>query len=107
MARFDFCGGSYTVQSVNADCQRCVNLYPEVNESGDGRSKMTLMPTPGLVSISTFGGSPRGQLEYNGRLFVVADTHLYEVTQASGGAGSPIVVTVTSRGSGLANDGLP
>ena len=107
MARFDFCGGSYTAQAVNADCQRCVNLYPEVNESGDGRSKMVLNPTPGIAKIAAFGGSPRGQLEYNGRLFVVADTQLYEITQTIGGTGMPIVVSTAVRGTNLANDGLP
>jgi hypothetical protein len=107
LARFDFCSGSYTVQAVNADNQICRNLYPEVNESGSGRSKMVLNPTPGLAKIASFGGAPRGQLEYNGREFIVADTQLYEITQTSGGTGVPITVSVTVRGTGLANDGLP
>jgi hypothetical protein len=85
-----------------------VNLYPEVNESGDGRSKMVLNSTPGIVSITAFLGAPRGQLEFNGRLFVVADTQLYEIIQTGGGGlGVPITVSKTVRGTGLANDGLP
>lgn len=107
MARFDFCGGSYTVQSVNADSQRSVNLYPEVDETGDGRSKVILLSTPGIASIAVLEGPPRAQLEYNGRLFVVAGTKLYEITQTSAGAGLPITVTTTILGSGITNDGLP
>ena len=109
MARFDFCGGSYTAQAVNADCQRCVNFYPEVNESGSGRSKMALMPTPGLAQIASLEAAPRGQLEYNGRLFVVAGTKLYEITQTASGTGVPITVTATALNGTipLANDGLP
>jgi hypothetical protein len=116
MARFDFCGGSYTVQSVNADAQKCVNLYPEVNELGTGRSKVTLMPTPGLAAITdsaggnSLAGAPRGQLEFNGRLFVVADVNLYEVTLvATGSYGVRILVslTVLNGSTPMVNDGLP
>jgi hypothetical protein len=110
MARFDFCGGSYTVQSVNADAQRCVNLYPEVNELGTGRSKTALMPTPGLASIATLSGVPRAQLEFNGRLFVVAGVNLYEIKLISSGSyGIPIQVssTVLNGSTPMINDGLP
>jgi hypothetical protein len=107
VARFDFCGGSYTSQVVNANCQRALNLYPEIDESQSGRSKMILLPTPGLVSIATLDGPPRAQLEYNGRLFVIAGSKLYEIVLTS--LGPPIAVTanVLSGATALANDGLP
>lgn len=104
MARFDFCGGSYTSQLVNANAQKCLNLYPEVDESQEGRSKMTLLGTPGLLSIATLDGPPRAQLEYNGRLFVIAGTKFYEITLTS--FGFPLVVGTTVIGT-VANDGLP
>jgi hypothetical protein len=69
---------------------------------------MVLNPTPGLATIANpQNAAPRGQLEYNGRLFVVAGTGLYEVTQTA--SGPPIVVTTTllSGATLLANDGLP
>jgi hypothetical protein len=92
-----------------------VNLYPEPNEIGAGRSKVTLNPTPGLVSIAVLSAIPRGQLEYNGRLFVVAGTNLYEITLVSAGGFNssgvyvPIVVsaTILNPALPLANDGLP
>ena len=28
-----FIGGAYTLQSVAVDCQRCVNLFPQITES--------------------------------------------------------------------------
>lgn len=47
MARFGFCGPSYTSQSPNVDFERCANLYPELIE-GQGKSQFALYPTPGL-----------------------------------------------------------
>lgn len=106
MARFSFCGGSYTLQSINADNQRCVNLYPEADETGEGRSKLILLPTPGLISLTAdLDGPPRAQLEFNGRLFVIAGTKLYEVKLVS--LGFPIHISLTVLGTGIANDGLP
>jgi hypothetical protein len=48
LSRIKLAGGSYTSQSVNADAQRTVNLYPERIESGDGNSDVVLYPSPGL-----------------------------------------------------------
>ena len=47
MAKFPLIGPSYTSQSVNADCQSTINLYPEVIESGAGNSQIVLYPAPG------------------------------------------------------------
>lgn len=46
MVTFPLLGGSYTSQSVNAECQLTKNWYPERVET-DG--KVVLYPTPGLV----------------------------------------------------------
>ena len=59
-----FNGPSYTLASVNADCQRCVNLYPEVNELGTGPEQevTSLVSTPGLRLLCDLGGPIRGTL---------------------------------------------
>jgi hypothetical protein len=51
IAKFALIGASYTSQSVNADCQSTINLYPEVIESGAGNSQIVLYPSPGLKSF--------------------------------------------------------
>lgn len=84
MSRFGFCDGFYTPQSVNADCQDIVNLYPEVVESEMGVSRMTLYSTPGLSQFNNPGGNQvRGNFTITtgpsaGRVFKVVDDKLYE-----------------------------
>lgn len=55
-----FVGPSYKLDSVNVDCQRSVNMYPEVIESGNGKEAATvyLKSTPGLVHELTIGDGP-------------------------------------------------
>src|SRR5215469_2053099 len=86
MARFGFVGPTYSSQSVIADCQRCMNWYPEMIESGQGQSQMALYRTPGLsvFAAATQPGSSRGSLGINGRAFFVIGTYLYEVGTAMG-----------------------
>jgi hypothetical protein len=81
-----FIGPSYTLQSVNVDCQRCVNLYPEINELGTGKERevAALVPTPGLRLLVTVGSGPiRGIWRAsNDELFVVSANKLYRVSSA-------------------------
>jgi hypothetical protein len=49
--KIDFIGPSYTLRSFNADCQKTVNLYPDVNEMGNGKSNIFLTGTPGLKEV--------------------------------------------------------
>lgn len=113
MARFDFTGGSYTLSTINADNQRSLNLYPEIVESGDGRSKMTLLNTPGLAVLAQLDAAPRQQLEFNGMLYVVGGVNFYQINLMSlPVAGTPIIPAVVSTtilnvGLPLSNDGLP
>lgn len=80
MARFGFVGPSYVSQSVNADCQRCVNWYPEADESGAGKSSLVLYPTPGLrLAYQLSGPSVRGFCIINSRVFSISGTTLYEL----------------------------
>jgi len=48
-----FVGPSYTLDSVNVDAQRCVNMYPELIESGSGKEgqQYYLKSTPGLENL--------------------------------------------------------
>lgn len=70
-----FIGPSYTQQSVNVDCQRCINLYPQIDELGTGKERevASLVGTEGLNLLTTFGTGPiRGAfLASSGELFVV------------------------------------
>lgn len=71
-----FVGPSYTVQSLNADCQRCVNLYPEMNEVGRGKEGevASLVSTPGLLLKATLSVGPTRALYYS------SDNVLYAVS---------------------------
>lgn len=82
MARFGFCGGSYQADSLNADAQITVNLYPENDGSGWGKSQVSMLPSPGLRAFASLpGSSMRGAIEIQGRVFVVVDANFWEVFQ--------------------------
>lgn len=51
MPKWPLIGASYTSQSVNADCQSTINLYPEQIESGAGNNQIVLYPAPGTKSF--------------------------------------------------------
>lgn len=84
-------GGSYKERSLPFDTQETINLYPVVDETGEGKEAAALYGTPGLTTFATCGaGVIRGVFAAaNGRAFVVSGNTLYEVD--SGG-------TATSRG---------
>lgn len=75
-----FAAGSYESASLNADCQRSVNLFPEVVESGVGKASPVLYTVPGLRSFLELPDSPvRGLYAFDGRTFAVAGSTFYEV----------------------------
>jgi hypothetical protein len=82
-----FIGPSYQLNSLNVDCQRCINLYPEMDELGTGKEKevASLVGTPGLYLLATIGSGPiRGQ-HYSkkaNKFFVVSGNKLYSVSSA-------------------------
>lgn len=66
------------------DCQRCINLYPELNEIGTGKEKEVahLVSTPGLRLLSAVGAGPhRGSwtVSSSGELYMVSGNGLYKV----------------------------
>lgn len=81
-----FIGPSYQLNSVNVDCQRCINLFPELNEIGTGKDREVawLAPTPGLRLLQTVGAGPiRGSwTASNGSFFVVSGNTLYQMSSA-------------------------
>ncbi len=78
-----FIGPGYTLQSIVADCQRCVNWYPEMNElrtQADGE-QTSLIQVPGLRKLATIGQGPiRGvHMTSAGKLAVVSGSGVYRV----------------------------
>ena len=80
-----FVGGSYQVRGITFDAQRCVNLYPEIDESLEGKDGQIgfLAGTPGLELKLTLPDSPgrAGGLYYASvkRTFCVAGSTLFEI----------------------------
>ena len=75
-----FIGPSYQSASYMADNERCVNFYPEPNESPAAPSPYVLRPTPGFSSLASVVQAPiRGSFYVEGRCFFVAGFALYEL----------------------------
>lgn len=78
-----FIGPSYQLQSVNVDCQRCINLYPELDELGTGKERevASLVATPGLETLATLGIGPVRAFytATNGRVFAVSGNQFFEI----------------------------
>lgn len=81
-----FIGPSYTLGSVNVDCQNCINFYPEANILGTGKEheSMWLAPTPGLKRLATLPTGPVRALwrASNDTLYAVGGDKLYLVSSA-------------------------
>lgn len=79
-----FIGPSYTLQSVNVDCQRCINFYLEMDEERTGNEGETysLVSTPGLRLLVTLPNSPvRGiYCDSTGQLWAVGGNTLYKIS---------------------------
>lgn len=104
-----FIGPSYTLQSPNVDAQRCINLYPEMDEAGTGKERevMSLVGTPGLNLLQTIGSGPiRGDYTSSlGVLYVASGNTLYSVD--SDWNATPLGQLLTSTGPvSFADNGL-
>lgn len=78
--RVELTGGFYQSRSIIANAQRCVNLYPEVNQDSPP-VKITHMLTPGLVKR---GECPTGRCRMlytasNGNVYALYGNKLYAV----------------------------
>lgn len=79
-----FIGPSYTLQSVNVNAQRSVNLYPEVDETGTAKEGevVHLNGTPGLKKLIEVGEGPIRCIHVtpSGIILVVSKNRLYKLT---------------------------
>lgn len=82
MASFPFVGASSAARSKNFDAQRCVNLFPVIQESGSSKSVAALYGTPGLLLWVALGaGTVRGMLRFNPLIgIIVVGGTVYKVT---------------------------
>lgn len=101
-----FIGPSYTLDSVNVDAQRCVNLYPEIIESGTGKGgqRAYLKATPGLKKILEVGDGPIRLVHVDsiGRVFVVSGNQLFTIKRTDGVWSSTLCDTQGEAGTGSA-----
>lgn len=74
--------GAYEARSLIADCQRCVNLYPENNPS-DSPFPTTHYPTAGIRLLATAGTSAYRCLyaASNGALYAVVGNTVYQISK--------------------------
>lgn len=84
-----FVGPTYELNSVNVDCQRCVNLIPEIIESGTGKEASTIYykSSEGLQKIAEVGTGPirMVHVDYSGQLIVVSGTEVYRLLRPVAG----------------------
>lgn len=96
-----FIGPSYTVQSRNVDCQRCMNLVPELNALGTGKEKEVgfLFGTPGLLRRQTLPDGPlrSAHTATDGKLYVVARNKFYRVEEDDSYVELGTLISTTGR----------
>jgi len=81
--KIPFIGPSYDVEALSFDCQRSINLYPILSESGTSKSVAALRKCPGLDLFATAPTGPhRGSISStSGRAFFVAAQYFVELNQ--------------------------
>ena len=83
MPRIVLTGGAYTAQSLLANCQRCVNLYPEANPpDSQAPVPVTHYLTPGLRKLASPPMSGAGRALYtasNGKVYTVVGQNVYYI----------------------------
>lgn len=71
MPKINFIGPSYTLRSESVDCQRTVNMYPDINELGGDKTQLFFTGSPGYKSEIETGGNVRGMFtDAKGDLYV-------------------------------------
>ncbi len=85
MPRLPILSGAYQSRSIISGSQRCINLYPEINDDPQAPVAVTHFPTPGLTTKLTTGVVGASRCTYratNGQLFIVVGTEVYFVSSA-------------------------
>ncbi|MGS4874367.1 packaged DNA stabilization protein [Acinetobacter nosocomialis] len=75
-----FVGQSYHLKDWAVDCQRTLNLYPQIIESGNAPQVSALLPTPGLIKKYELNGQVRGMYSTNKGMLVVSGRKLYLIS---------------------------
>jgi hypothetical protein len=78
-------GPSYTLRSKNLDAQETINMYPVLDETGEGRNVRALMGTPGKHEFAEVAQNGCRGLWYSfgtGRAFGVYGSKFYEFSSA-------------------------
>lgn len=94
-----FVGQTYQLDAVTFDCQRAVNVYPIVSESGTSKSVSAIVSCPGYEEFASVGGGPiRGaKTASSGRAFVVSGFDFYEINKNGTGTLLGTLLTAVSR----------
>lgn len=83
--QFGLVGPTYSSQSPRGDGQRCINFYPEHDESGQGKYEWSLYGTPGTSLAYDLGAGPIRCIFFNGtRCFAISGNFLWELLPAAG-----------------------
>ena len=75
---FGFVGPAYLGRSTAIESEKCINWYLEVS-GPNAKSRMALIPTPGMISFTHLVGAARGMYTLNDTLYVVAAGGMYAV----------------------------
>lgn len=79
-----FIGPAYTLDSRNIECQRCLNYFPEMIDTGTakGQEVAFLRMTPGLRKISNVGTGPlrMTHVDPRGTVLVVSGAEIYKLS---------------------------
>lgn len=81
MPRFEgWVGGTYRSYSQFGACDRAMNVYPEVIESGTGPSRLVFHNRPGHTLFCTLPTSPcRAMFGDDNKFYAVGGDHLYRI----------------------------
>lgn len=82
MQRLPLIGGAYSARSILANCQRCINLFPEINRQ-DSPTPFTNYQRPGLKPLVSPAAPAPGRALYqasNGDGYAVIGQNLYYVS---------------------------
>lgn len=86
-----FVGPSYLLRNIRFDCQRCINMYPEVDESNYGKNAEVaqLTRTPGLTQlVASVGEASYGlYLASTGKLFQATESGIRLIIGVDGSTG--------------------
>lgn len=106
-----FVGPTYKLNSVNVDCQRCVNLIPEKIESGTGKEASTIYykSSEGLKKIAEVGTGPIRlvHMDYSGQVIVVSGTEVYRIIGKTLGVENINIVKLGDIGENDPDPGSP